>query len=101
MKPPKTVFVCQECGSQSPKWLGRCADCGSWNSFVEERVQSQEAVAVPSRYAGVGRSASARLYSEIEIADRDGALRVAHPNNRDVTRAAREGQREVTLAHLR
>lgn len=70
MKPPKTVFVCQECGSQSPKWLGRCADCGSWNSFVEERAQSQEAVAVPSRYPGVGRSASARLYSEIEIADR-------------------------------
>ena len=26
-KPPKTVFVCQECGSQSPKWLGRCGDC--------------------------------------------------------------------------
>jgi DNA repair protein RadA/Sms len=70
MKPPKTVFVCQECGSQSPKWLGRCADCGSWNSLVEERVQSQEAVPVPSRYPGVGRSASARLYSEIEIADR-------------------------------
>ena len=70
MKPPKTVFVCQECGSQSPKWLGRCADCGSWNSFVEERLQAQEAVAVPGRYPGVGRSASARLYSEIEIADR-------------------------------
>ena len=30
MKPPKTVFVCQECGAQSPKWLGRCADCGAW-----------------------------------------------------------------------
>ena len=34
----KHVFVCQECGAQSPKWLGRCADCGAWNSFVEERV---------------------------------------------------------------
>jgi DNA repair protein RadA/Sms len=70
MKPPKTVFVCQECGSQSPKWLGRCADCGSWNSFVEERVQAQEPAAISNRYAGGGRSASARLYSEIEIADR-------------------------------
>ena len=38
MKPPKTVFACQECGSQSPKWLGRCPDCGAWNSFVEERT---------------------------------------------------------------
>ena len=34
----RNVFVCQECGSQSPKWLGRCTDCGAWNSMVEERV---------------------------------------------------------------
>ena len=31
-----TVFACQSCGSASPKWLGRCPDCGEWNSFVEE-----------------------------------------------------------------
>jgi DNA repair protein RadA/Sms len=31
----RTVFVCQECGQESPKWLGRCPDCQSWNSFVE------------------------------------------------------------------
>src|SRR6187402_3296484 len=37
MKPPRTVFVCQSCGAQSQKWLGRCSDCGEWNSFVEER----------------------------------------------------------------
>jgi DNA repair protein RadA/Sms len=38
MKPPRPVFVCQTCGAQSQKWLGRCADCGAWNSFVEERA---------------------------------------------------------------
>ena len=32
----KTVFSCQNCGYQSPKWLGRCPDCEHWNSFVEE-----------------------------------------------------------------
>ncbi len=32
----KTVFSCQSCGYQSPKWLGRCPDCNSWNTFVEE-----------------------------------------------------------------
>lgn len=32
----KTVFSCQNCGYQAPKWLGRCPDCSSWNSFVEE-----------------------------------------------------------------
>jgi DNA repair protein RadA/Sms len=65
MKPPKTVFVCQECGSQSPKWLGRCADCGAWNSFVEERPQAAEPAPSAHRYAG--QPGSARLYSEIEI----------------------------------
>ena len=32
----KTEFICQQCGNISPKWLGRCPDCGSWNSFTEE-----------------------------------------------------------------
>ena len=35
-----TVHVCQKCGSQSRKWLGKCPDCGEWNSFVEERVRA-------------------------------------------------------------
>ena len=30
------VFACQSCGATSPKWLGRCPECGEWNSFVEE-----------------------------------------------------------------
>ena len=34
----KTIFACQKCGSQSPKWLGKCPDCGSWNSMAEEAV---------------------------------------------------------------
>jgi DNA repair protein RadA/Sms len=32
----KAVFICQNCGSQSPKWMGRCSNCGEWNTFVEE-----------------------------------------------------------------
>ncbi|MFH0826514.1 MAG: DNA repair protein RadA [Candidatus Omnitrophota bacterium] len=32
----KTVFSCQNCGYQSPKWMGKCPDCNSWNSLVEE-----------------------------------------------------------------
>jgi DNA repair protein RadA/Sms len=39
-KPPRAVFACQECGYETPKWLGRCPDCASWNSFVE-RVREQ------------------------------------------------------------
>ena len=70
MKPPKTLFVCQECGAQSAKWLGRCADCGAWNSLVEERVPEpvNGAAGVPHRYAVAGAAGAARLYAEIEIA---------------------------------
>ncbi|WP_010420676.1 DNA repair protein RadA [Anaerophaga thermohalophila] len=32
----KTVFVCQNCGAESPKWMGKCYACGEWNTFVEE-----------------------------------------------------------------
>ena len=39
-KASKTIFTCQSCGYQSPKWLGKCADCGAWDSFVEERQQT-------------------------------------------------------------
>lgn len=35
MVKPKTFFACQQCGAEFPKWLGRCSECGSWNSLVE------------------------------------------------------------------
>ncbi|PKN63651.1 MAG: DNA repair protein RadA [Deltaproteobacteria bacterium HGW-Deltaproteobacteria-15] len=40
MKNSRTLYVCQSCGYQTPKWLGRCSDCGQWNSLVEERTES-------------------------------------------------------------
>lgn len=51
----KTVFLCQECGYDSPKWLGRCPGCGAWNTLVEE-------MAMPDRRGGLnlGLSASAK-----------------------------------------
>jgi len=36
----KVVFACQACGFESSKWLGRCPDCGEWNSFAEERQET-------------------------------------------------------------
>ncbi|HEV2013053.1 MAG TPA: DNA repair protein RadA [Candidatus Dormibacteraeota bacterium] len=40
-KGPQTIFACQECGNQSSKWLGRCPECGNWNTYVEEQVRSE------------------------------------------------------------
>ena len=37
-KKDKTVFVCQNCGFESPRWMGQCSACGAWNSFVEEKL---------------------------------------------------------------
>ena len=38
MAKSKTAFICQNCGSESPKWIGKCYSCGEWNTFVEELV---------------------------------------------------------------
>ena len=43
----KTVFICQSCGSRFPKWMGRCAQCGEWNTLVEE-VEEEFAAAEAS-----------------------------------------------------
>ena len=40
MQKVKTFFQCQACGHMSPKWLGRCPDCGAWNSFTEEKKET-------------------------------------------------------------
>ena len=40
MAKSKTIFVCSECGYESPKWLGKCPACNSWNTFYEEKVQT-------------------------------------------------------------
>jgi DNA repair protein RadA/Sms len=64
----KTVFACQECGAQSPKWLGRCADCGAWNSLVEERQLPQTATAGAAgapRYS-LAAAAGPQLYADID-----------------------------------
>jgi DNA repair protein RadA/Sms len=66
MKTPKAVFVCQECGAQAPKWMGRCTECGAWNSLVEERVAEAPATASSGRYAQFATTSSAKLYGDVE-----------------------------------
>ena len=63
----ETVFACQNCGHQTGKWLGKCPECGEWNSLVEEKSQ-------PTRRAGARngfklRDVSAVPFTEIEPQD--------------------------------
>lgn len=41
MAKKKTVYLCQECGYDSPKWLGKCPGCGQWNTMVEEIIKTE------------------------------------------------------------
>jgi DNA repair protein RadA/Sms len=61
LKKPSSFFTCQTCGSQSQKWLGRCPDCGEWNSFVEEKAAPADRLAA-SRLGG----AKAQAYADVE-----------------------------------
>ncbi|HEY6121530.1 MAG TPA: DNA repair protein RadA [Pyrinomonadaceae bacterium] len=66
-KTAETNFVCQSCGHQSRKWLGKCPECGEWNSLVEERSRSGNKNA--SRTSFKLREVAAVAYHEIEPQD--------------------------------
>ncbi|HUS11143.1 MAG TPA: DNA repair protein RadA, partial [Pyrinomonadaceae bacterium] len=67
MKKTETIFACQACGHQSRKWLGKCPECGEWNSFVEERDRTANKGTVRSGFKL--RDVTAIAYSEIESQD--------------------------------
>src|SRR5947199_2017413 len=66
-KGQNTIFICQSCGFQSRKWLGKCPECGEWNSLVEERVVTTKKGA--GRNAFRLRESKAVAYTEIESQD--------------------------------
>ena len=73
-KKTKTVFVCQECGYESPKWMGQCI-CGAWGSFVEEKVDLEPENDPRSRAklggasAGAGRASKPSVLRSVGSAD--------------------------------
>jgi DNA repair protein RadA/Sms len=67
LKKPETIFACQSCGHQSRKWLGKCPECGEWNSLVEERERTTRKG--NSRRGFKLREVAAVAYSEIESQD--------------------------------
>jgi len=61
MTKTKSVYICQECGAQEPRWVGRCSSCGGWNTYVEEAL-------VPARdkRSGVMTKEGPVLLSEVQ-----------------------------------
>lgn len=83
-KKSKTVFVCQECGYESPKWMGQCV-CGAWNSFVEEKIVTGEEND-PRRRTGIGAN---------QIGGRNKAGRLADVKGSDADERIATGSKEL------
>lgn len=62
----KTQFLCTNCGYVSPKFLGRCPNCGKWNTLVEERI-SEPKNERKSRVSFEGKSSKPQLISEVKM----------------------------------
>jgi DNA repair protein RadA/Sms len=69
MAKEKTVYTCTQCGSTSPKWLGKCPDCGAWNTLEETVAESPSAS--KNRYQSLAKSQPVATLSEIEASDVD------------------------------
>jgi DNA repair protein RadA/Sms len=52
MSKAKTVFTCQNCGTQSPKWVGKCPSCNEWNTYVEEIISTTKKVTLQPTLSG-------------------------------------------------
>ena len=66
MAKDKSIYVCNECGASSPKWLGKCPGCGAWNTLVESVA---EAGGGKNRFQSLARSQPVATLSEIEASD--------------------------------
>ena len=75
----KTVFVCNECGYESGKWLGKCPACNSWNSFYEQKIvetkskgfsQTDGKVAVPQKLNSYEAKETIRTHTGFQELDR-------------------------------
>lgn len=80
MAKDKIIYVCKECGSHAPKWMGKCNDCGAWNSYEEKLVKaasaksntlnSMIAAAKPTKLKAVLQSSSDRIITGVSEFDR-------------------------------
>ncbi len=65
----RSVFACQACGFQSSKWLGRCPECGDWNTFVEEREEVQSSKAAKQQRSLSETLAKPKPYETVDAGD--------------------------------
>ncbi len=67
MAKEKTVYVCSDCGGNSPKWLGKCPACNAWNTLIESVADNPSAV--KNRFAALAKTAEIATLGEIDAVD--------------------------------
>src|SRR6056297_1032514 len=77
MAKDKTIYKCKECGFESPNWMGRCTNCGTWNSMVEmqgnnksEKINNSEPINSPTSITQISTGQNSRYFSGISEFDR-------------------------------
>src|SRR5688572_32715995 len=66
MAKDKSIYVCSECGGSNPKWLGKCPQCGAWNTLAETVADGG---GKQHRFQALAKSAPVTTLSEIDAAD--------------------------------
>jgi DNA repair protein RadA/Sms len=76
-KNPKIIYICQNCGYQTPKWLGKCPDCNQWDSMVEEPFHdslktslSQLAMSMPQEISSIEFNPDSKIKPGLDEFDR-------------------------------
>jgi DNA repair protein RadA/Sms len=76
-KNPKIIYICQNCGYQTPKWLGKCPDCNQWDSIIEEFFHdpsktglAQATMSIPLEINNISFDPDSRIKTGIEEFDR-------------------------------
>ncbi len=69
MNKTKVVYTCQVCATQYPKWSGRCSDCGSWNSFIEETTKAKNAIRFDRQQGFAGTQSTIIPLTEVNFSE--------------------------------
>ncbi|MGH1426389.1 MAG: DNA repair protein RadA [Arenicella sp.] len=67
----KTIYVCNECGAQSPQWAGQCKDCGQWNTLEESTLERPVSGGTKSasRFSGFAPKAAVTAINQVKVSD--------------------------------
>jgi len=78
----KSVFFCQSCGAESPKWVGKCTSCGAWNTYVEELVTKTGPSSKTTTFQTRQVTSKPILIDEIEFKEEDRIVTYSNELNR-------------------